>query len=183
MIFRTEVLKSRRRAVVIAIVICVSLTSLTAGMIWRHWLTQSESAVLNTDYLRQYEDHWKVLNAQPVRVDDWNGQAVLLNFWGSWCPPCIEEMPLLEQFNAEHPSVQIVGIVVDQEETAVEFLNQHDITFPSLLMNQSIVTDMLKYLKNTDFVLPYSVAYDSTGESLFTKAGPLSESDLLRLLP
>lgn len=175
-------MRSRKRIVVIAAVVCVCLTSIAAGLVWRQWIVDSQASVLHIDHLRQYEEHWKVLNADQVRVEDWNKKAVLINFWGSWCPPCVEEMPLLDQFNDQHSDIQIVGIVVDQEEAAVHFLAQNEIEFPSLLLNQSVVTNMLQSLKNDDLVLPYSVAYNKSGKSLFTKAGPLSKSDLEKLL-
>ena len=168
--------------IMIAAVVCVSMTSIAAGLVWRQWHVDSQASVMHIDHMRQYEEHWKVLNADKVSVNDWNKKAVLLNFWGSWCPPCVEEMPLLDQFNAQHTNVRIIGIVVDHEEAAVQFLKQHEIEFPSLLLNQTIVSNILQSLKNSEMVLPYSVAYDQSGKSLFTKAGPLNESDLEKLL-
>lgn len=165
----------------IAAVVFVSLTSIAAGLVWRQWVADTRDPAQHIAHLHQYEEHWKVLNAQ-MRVDDWRNRVVLLNFWGSWCPPCIEEMPMLDRFDSQHSDIQIVGIVVDQEEAAVQFLAENNIAFPSLLLNQSIVTDLLQTLKNAELVLPYSVAYDKSGEIAFTKAGPLSESDLLNLV-
>ncbi len=163
-------------------ILCVSLTSLAAGIVWRQWMDDAQVPGLHVDQLRQFENHWKVLNSGPVRVDDWADKIVLLNFWGSWCPPCIEEMPLLDQFNADNDAIQIVGIVVDEEQAAASFLAQYEISFPSLLFNQSSVTDLLVSMENTELVLPYSVAYDRSGELFFTRAGPLSEQDLQSLV-
>ena len=87
-------------------------------------------------------------------------------------------MPLLDRFNSEHNSIQIVGIVIDQEGPAKLFLKKHEISFPSILFNQTFVNELLVDYQNTDFVLPYSVAFDRSGKRFFTKAGPLDERDL-----
>ncbi len=168
--------------IVVAVVVCVSLTSLVAGVVWRQWVDESRTSAQNIEHLRQHEDHWQALNQNTVRIDDWRDKIVVLNFWGSWCPPCVEEMPLLDRFDSEHDQVQIVGIVVDTEEAATDFLERHAISFPSLLINQSIVTDLLQRYENADLVLPYSVAYNRSGDLFFTKAGPLNEQELLHLV-
>lgn len=155
---------------------------MTAGLVWRQWVDESQTSAQNIEYLRQYEDHWKALNQETVRMSEWRDKIVLLNFWGSWCPPCVAEMPLLDRFDGEYDQLQIVGIVVDTEDAATQFLNQHEISFPSLLLNQSIVTDLLQRFENTDLVLPYSVAYNPSGNRFFTKAGPLDEQELMGLV-
>jgi len=173
---------SKGRVISIAIVISVSLTSLMAGVVWRQWIDQPQNAARNIELLHQYEDHWNVLNQDEVHISDWQDKTVLLNFWGSWCPPCVEEMPLLDRFNADFDTLQIIGIVVDQEKAATTFLNEHGITFPSLLLNQSVVTDLLDAFGNTALVLPYSVAFDPSGKRFYDKAGPLSEQELHDLI-
>ena len=173
---------SRRRIIVVAVVFCVALTSLAAGLTWRNWIIEPAKPGQSIDQLRKYEEHWKVLNSSPVKVDDWANKVVLLNFWGSWCPPCVEEMPLLDQFNSEHNSIQIVGIVIDQEGPAKLFLKKHEISFPSLLFNQTFVNELLGDYQNTDFVLPYSVAFDRSGKRFFTKVGPLDKQVLEYLI-
>ncbi len=177
-----DAIGSKRRAIIIAIVICVSLTSLAAGLIWRQWVTDSQASAQHIDHLRQFENHWEALNTDLVRVDDWTGKIVLLNFWGSWCPPCIAEMPLLDKFNAQRDELQIVGIVVDEVEAAKQFLQKNNISFPSLMLNQNIVTNLLQTFENKDLVLPYSVAFDQNGKRLMTHAGPLELQDLQDLV-
>ena len=166
----------------IAVLICVSLTSLAAGLVWRLWVVDSQVSAQHIDQLRQYESHWQPLNADTVQVDDWVGNIVLLNFWGSWCPPCVEEMPLLDQFDAQYDNLNVIGIVVDQKAAAIEFLARNDISFPSVLMNQSIVTALLDQFNNQDMVLPYSVAFDQSGQLFFTKLGPFAEAELIDLV-
>ena len=57
-----------------------------------------------------------------VTLDDYAGRPVLLNFWGSECPPCLAELPLLFAQAPRHPQLQFLGIAVDQRPAAARFL-------------------------------------------------------------
>jgi peroxiredoxin len=77
------------------------------------------------------------LEGMPVKLSDFKGNVVVLNFFGSWCEPCGKEMPSLEkafQRNKEHGLV-VLGIAADPEgaKTVTPFLKQHNVTFPVLL--------------------------------------------------
>ena len=68
-----------------------------------------------------------------VRLDDHAGRPVLLNFWGSECPPCIAELPLLFAQAPRHPGLQFLGIAVDQRAAATRFLARLQPTYPQLV--------------------------------------------------
>jgi peroxiredoxin len=50
-----------------------------------------------------------------VKLSNYRGQLVLLNFWASWCGPCVEETPALEQLHHDRPDLQIVGVSIDTD--------------------------------------------------------------------
>src|ERR1017187_4376612 len=67
-----------------------------------------------------------------VHLDDYRGKILVLNFWATWCPPCIEELPSLEQFNRKYASrgVMVVAVSVDDDDKAYkDFVAQHQLTF------------------------------------------------------
>ena len=68
-----------------------------------------------------------------VRLDDFAGRPVLLNFWGSECPPCIAELPLLFAQASRHPGLQFLGIAVDQRAAASRFLAGLQPTYPQVV--------------------------------------------------
>lgn len=77
------------------------------------------------------------LEGTPVKLSDFKGKVVVLNFFGSWCKPCGKEMPSLEkafQRNKEHGLV-VLGIAADPEgaKTVTPFLKKHQVSFPVLL--------------------------------------------------
>ena len=76
------------------------------------------------------------LDGNPVRLSDLRGRPVILNFWASWCGPCVEEFPMLRQAVADHVAdeVAVVGIVVrDNSEAARRFMASMNATWPAVM--------------------------------------------------
>jgi len=64
-----------------------------------------------------------------VDLNKLHGRVVVLNFWASWCAPCLEELPSLEDLQRQLPQVQIVAVSTDHDATAYErFLKQHSVS-------------------------------------------------------
>ncbi|MFC6644785.1 TlpA family protein disulfide reductase [Granulicella cerasi] len=71
----------------------------------------------------------KSINSQQLR-----GKLVLLNFWASWCAPCLEELPSLEDLHHQMPQVELVGISIDSDSSAYEyFLKLHHVDFTTYI--------------------------------------------------
>lgn len=73
-------------------------------------------------------------NGQKVTLASYRGKVVLLNFWASWCPPCVQETPALEALAQEFPDhkVVVLGVSIDEDPVAYEtFLSDYHITYPT----------------------------------------------------
>lgn len=76
------------------------------------------------------------LTGAEVSLSDFAGQPVLVNVWASWCAPCQDEMPLLEQLSVDHPELVILGVNLTAQDTLADvkaMVDRFDLTFPILL--------------------------------------------------
>jgi peroxiredoxin len=101
---------------------------------------------------------------QPQAVSQWDGKVVVLNFWGSWCPPCVHEIPILIDLQREYgkQGLQVVGVAVDRRDAAQAFAEETGINYPLLYGVQSALEVAQAYGNNTG-TLPYTAVIDRDG--------------------
>lgn len=123
------------------------------------------------------------LDGKPHRLSDYRGHRVLLNFWASWCGPCLDEMPALAQAQAkfgEHGAI-VVGIAMDDPVQVRAFLAAHSLNYPILLGRLAPPSTSLE-LGDGAGALPYSVLIDADGRVLATHFGALPAAQVAQWL-
>lgn len=121
------------------------------------------------------------LDDRTHALADYRGRPLLVNFWASWCRPCIEEMPMLDAFAAAQGDngVQVVGIALDDRAAVEAFLRQTRVRYP-ILLDLAGPADSSVRLGNARGVLPYSVLIDAQGRVAAQKTGPFTAATLER---
>ncbi|MDB5969798.1 MAG: thioredoxin [Hydrocarboniphaga sp.] len=123
------------------------------------------------------------LNAQPRKLSEWRGKLVLVNFWATWCAPCLHEIPMLLEIQQQYGArgLQIVGPAMDDMEAVKTSAPELGINYPVLVGDTEIVTAM-QALGDTLGALPYSVLIDANGTIVYRKHGEFDRDALQKLI-
>lgn len=147
-----------------------------AGMAWwRSGVSDTDQAVVQ----RLWDLNLQTPQGTPLALASLKGKPVLLNFWATWCPPCVEEMPLLDAFFRQHAAKgwQVIGLAVDQPSSVRTFLQKTPVSFPIVLAGLE-GTDLARSLGNLTGGLPFTVVLGPEGRVRQRRMGRVSESDL-----
>ncbi|HAI59761.1 MAG TPA: TlpA family protein disulfide reductase [Xanthomonadaceae bacterium] len=108
------------------------------------------------------------------------GRWRLINFWASWCPPCVKEMPLLDAYHHAQGAdgVQVIGIALEDAADAAAFLDRVPVDFP-IFAEPNSRTDSSVRLGNTRGVLPYTVLIDPQGRLVAQHLRPFPDVEAI----
>lgn len=121
------------------------------------------------------------LDGAAQRLDQWQGRPIVVNFWATWCAPCVKEMPELQSLHEKYPGIQFVGIGVDKVENMRQFLQKVPVSYPLLVMDAGAI-DLLRQLGNPAGGLPFTLILQADGEVNRKILGQIRMDDLDRTL-
>ena len=126
-----------------------------------------------------WSQSWEQPGGQPLAAADFRGSPLLLNFWATWCPPCVEELPLLNIFHRENKANgwQVVGLAIDQPSSVRKFLARLPLDFPVGLAGLG-GSELGRSLGNLTGGLPFTVVFGAEGRVLHRKMGQVTPQDL-----
>ncbi len=110
---------------------------------------------------------------------EWQGKITVLNFWGTWCAPCVKEMPELSatyralKTGKGGEKLVIVGIGVDSESKIREYRSKNVIDYPLVAAGFGSI-DLLKRFDNAQGAMPYTLVFDQQGKLLFAITGEIN---------
>jgi thiol-disulfide isomerase/thioredoxin len=122
-------------------------------------------------------DAFEVTDTQGKRHElaDYRGRWVVVNFWATWCVPCIQEIPEIAEFAREHPKVAVLGIAMDAENPGKvkQFAQRVGHAYPLVLANAKVEKQL-----GSPKALPWTQVYDPAGRRVYDRAGRVTKKSL-----
>lgn len=115
------------------------------------------------------------LTGTPRSITEWDGKALLVNFWATWCPPCRKEIPLLKDMQAKYGAagLQVIGIAVDETALVQDYAQEMQFNYPVLIGQMEAVTVANSFGIDL-YGLPFSVLTDRQGRILEIHQGEIT---------
>lgn len=174
--------------------IVVAAVAVAGGLAASHWMRGNPASgpqagtpagapaagnPVDTLWAASYPD----VDGKPQRLAAFKGQKLVVNFWASWCGPCVEEMPELVKLSREYEKkgVRFVGIGVDSDQNVKNFLKKVPVDYP-IVVSGYAGADLVRHFGNTAGALPFTVVIDETGKIRETKLGQIRPDELKRTL-
>lgn len=122
----------------------------------------------------------KTIEGKPLSLSALRGQWVVVNFWATWCPPCIKEMPELSELDAERDDVSVIGLAFEEIELdeLKAFLKDHPVVYPIAVVDV--------YQPPADFDtprgLPLTYLLSPEGKIVEKIMGPVTRAEIEKMI-
>ena len=140
--------------------------AVAAGVMLFGSLTQASTVALSSE---APDFTLKTLEGPNLRLEEYRGQVVLINFWASWCGPCRQEMPILDRLHQryEDTGFAVLGVNVEGEAApAQKIVDKTNVTFPVLIDEGQLVSELYELE-----AMPSTVVVDRDGKVRYVHRG------------
>ena len=116
-------------------------------------------------------------------ISEWQGKILVINFWATWCPPCLKEIPefmaLQEQYSDK--GLQFIGIAIDDQDSVQEYLLSTKINYPILIGGVTGIA-LAQQLGNSFDAVPFTLVVNQQGQIIHRQPGEFSREQLMEII-
>ncbi|NOQ77529.1 MAG: redoxin domain-containing protein [Methylococcaceae bacterium] len=123
------------------------------------------------------------IDDNPRSLSEWQGKIRIINFWATWCPPCIKEIPefirLQNEFNDKN--LQFIGIALEDKQTVEQYLKNNPVNYPMLIGGDKAIA-LSQQLGNIVNAVPFSLIINHQGQIIHRQPGELSREKIIEII-
>ncbi|MFZ5548590.1 MAG: TlpA family protein disulfide reductase [Pseudomonadota bacterium] len=156
------------------------LAALGAGVGWRAWREGGGSSADEATADAFWALSLPTPSGASMPFAPLRGRPLVVNFWATWCPPCVKEMPELDRFARQFGGRgwQVLGLAIDQAPAVQKFLQQTPVSFPVVLADTGLGLEWVRRMGNPGGGLPFTVVFGPDGQVSRRKLGPTTYDEL-----
>lgn len=162
-----------------ALILIAGVIALTGGIFVQRLSTAEPIEVI----MPALEFSLPDLNGKQRSITEWQGKIRIINFWATWCPPCLKEIPefikLQNQFDDK--GIQFIGIAIEDKQAVEEYLNTININYPILIGGDEAI-NLSHQLGNIVNAVPFSLIINKQGQIIHRQPGELSKEKILEVI-
>ena len=172
---------------VVLVTVLAGLIGIGSAILGQKWLGEGKMPSLALDIKGHSDQRLESLPdfrlpdlaGQEIDSSSWAGKVLVLNYWATWCPPCLREIPLFAQAQEQYADagLQVVGIAIDRPEDVETFLEQHPVNYPILIGGTDAI-ELSRHLGNRMQGLPFTVIFDQRGRRVHAQIGEMTKASL-----
>ncbi|MEQ1543711.1 TlpA disulfide reductase family protein [Methyloglobulus sp.] len=167
------------------LIVTVAILAFVGGLSVRNLLSSplDKAKVSEGSHQKLTEFSLPDLSGKPHNINEWQGKVLVINFWATWCPPCLKEMPEFEALHTEYEKkgLQFIGIALDDADPVKEFIASKLITYP-ILLGEDQGTKLAHDLGNIVNTVPFTVIVNKQGLVVKSHMGELTREQLLEII-
>lgn len=131
----------------------------------------ASNVMAQQDDFRRPEFSLPDMDGSERSISEWDGRAMIINFWATWCIPCKREIPLFNEIDAAYDDtdLQLLGIAVDSPANVRKYLAATPMSYPTLV-EENRAQDVVALFTNEPMVLPFTIFLDHAGRVFWMQA-------------
>lgn len=166
-----------------SLLVIVALIAFMGGLSVR-WLISAPQSLTTKSVLKPLpEISLPDATGKQRSLNEWQGKVLVLNFWATWCPPCLKEMPVFQAIQNEYSKqgLQVIGVAIDEANPVNAFIAQKQIAYP-ILLAQDEGAKIAHSLGNVFNTVPFTVVVNRQGQIVTSHMGELDRDELLEIV-
>ena len=166
-----------------SLIVIVAVIAFVGGLSVRWLISAPQTSAGQTSEKPLPDFSLPDLSGKPRSIKEWQGKVLVINFWATWCPPCLKEMPafaaMQEEFSGQ--GLQFIGIAIDEAESVKAFIDKNKVSYP-ILIGETEGAKLAHSMGNLFNTVPFTVIVNKQDQIVKAHMGELSREQLLEIL-